>query len=1018
MSRNKTANVLKYLDDSALEDYAKQDRLRHSGIVEGLTQILKDAPEGACIGFFGPWGSGKTSILRALQKQWKGNFVYFDAWRHDVDSFRGELIQACYKCRPDQVRAEIRKRVKTSQTTVVKKWRWASLPEIVMGIAGGLLAATAALLLLWDPSKTWTEAFSGVGLIGVVVFVVAFVLSRIRLKEEYEIQLTEPPVTAPAEVSQLFETLLSDQLKYGDVVLAIDNLDRCDSETVVEMLACLNAFLNHKDSKCVVACDEDALVRHLESQRKGQRDVQGYLDKIFGIKVWLPAPSHSDLDKLVRELLGEIEVELPAHQRDALVYELAANPRDIKGLLNDVQAVRAIVMSQQDSQAIGELHVDDLVPKVVKLLMIRRKDREKFSQYIENPLDLVKDQRHVVEADQLTGDEVLNLLRNPPLFTMPDATFLLSWKTADEVLSNPRYAALGRVLWANERTDVLEEDYAEFSDADRYLWVGCLAGQIKERLVRRADPLRTLEIISRVGIMWETFRETEQTELAEAVVAALANAALVSGRLRQVCENPYIPRIIEKGEVAGRNGALSKVLSATANANINAKMPALQLLNHFAKSLPPDLGRRYFACVAGAWNQERAPEFAALIEDIPYAKWDVPSETMESFLSDLLAAAENRAVSIELWEGTIFALLSVSLEADNEQYAQILSAIGERLALVPNQQPPLDQEEAAGKILPKLAQVVVGRAFEGDAGSALQSINGYWRHYLVKDPEQLPTIAHLLSALGGEKALEDAGQTTESMLRQPGGLRLAAGIAQTLDELSQVRETLANHLALGLSVHIGPGAPDDETTSAILAQLADEQVLQLFQQLLTGSDPGASQQAIAVYRLLPKDRKAQAFPKQLLQRLQSIADHPRRSQASYQATVELAIQAGIDASTDEAYQDMKDVLRLTCNTQDGKLATAKGVQEAVEGKLTEHLSKNRRLSASFDVLVTTMVYAIDPSDMQEPQAELVVEALEVLAPALQSQHENPIRTADERAQQAGWDSVSTRLKELLKKCPR
>lgn len=399
IDRKRTANEPKYLDDSALEDYAKQDRLRHSGIVQGLAQILKGAPEGACIGFFGSWGSGKTSILRALEKQWNGNFVYFDAWRHDRDSFHCELIRACHLCVDGSVPDKVEDKLKRSVVIPRVEFRPPSAHHVGAGLWNGILTAVVAFAFVGQRTGKWDDAVLSGALAGIVVFLGSVGILRLRngapevtVLEPYEVQVGNPPAEAPAEFSELFKQFLKKHAKCGEVIIAIDNLDRCKPETGREILACLNTFLNRKGSKCVVACDEDALVRHLESQYEMRQGAQSYLDKIFQIKVWLPAPSHSDLDELVQEMLSEIDVQLPAFQRGLLAYEFARNPRDLKRFLNDVQAVRAMLTSQVNSDAIPDFDSNEAVPKVVKLMLIRRRAGKLFSHYIRNPMDFSKHQ--------------------------------------------------------------------------------------------------------------------------------------------------------------------------------------------------------------------------------------------------------------------------------------------------------------------------------------------------------------------------------------------------------------------------------------------------------------------------------------------------------------------------------------------------------------------------------------------------------------------------------------------------
>ena len=73
-----------------LTDYwTLRDDLRFSDFCPALRDILTEAPTPLTVGIFGPWGSGKTSLLRMLKGEIDAEglrsvrTMWFTAWKYD-----------------------------------------------------------------------------------------------------------------------------------------------------------------------------------------------------------------------------------------------------------------------------------------------------------------------------------------------------------------------------------------------------------------------------------------------------------------------------------------------------------------------------------------------------------------------------------------------------------------------------------------------------------------------------------------------------------------------------------------------------------------------------------------------------------------------------------------------------------------------------------------------------------------------------------------------------------------------
>ena len=72
----------------------KQDRLNFSHYADALAEVVLTADTPITIGVFGPWGSGKTSLMKLVTKQltnrrtaghrW-ARVAWFNAWQYERD---------------------------------------------------------------------------------------------------------------------------------------------------------------------------------------------------------------------------------------------------------------------------------------------------------------------------------------------------------------------------------------------------------------------------------------------------------------------------------------------------------------------------------------------------------------------------------------------------------------------------------------------------------------------------------------------------------------------------------------------------------------------------------------------------------------------------------------------------------------------------------------------------------------------------------------------------------------------
>jgi formylglycine-generating enzyme required for sulfatase activity len=349
------ASLKPLLSDTPILEAERLDQLDFSNTAQVLAEAAVATADPLTIGVFGEWGSGKTSMMRLI-KQFAENdkktatAVWFNAWQYEKEE---HLI----------------------------------IP--LLATISNALTSTAgeAAKDVSDAIRSLLYAFTVKGKIGLPHIAEAELnFSPADAIKRYE-ELNEDFVFSDMLYFDAFEKLanLAKKKSSHQIVVLVDDLDRCFPDKAVELLEGIKLVLHQPGFSFVLGVNEAIIQAFIQTKYKKDynlaiRDIDQYLDKIVQVKVNVPARDPGEMDRYITSLLEDVEVFKEGDDaknegvRKAIVPVIAEscnrNPRSVVRLLN-----RVMVTSR-----ISKLEENEFDP--IALLINEAMDEEKYKDMI------------------------------------------------------------------------------------------------------------------------------------------------------------------------------------------------------------------------------------------------------------------------------------------------------------------------------------------------------------------------------------------------------------------------------------------------------------------------------------------------------------------------------------------------------------------------------------------------------------------------------------------------------------
>ena len=277
----------------------EQDLIGRVPFAERLADILKSAagPESLVIGLYGPWGSGKTSVINLVEnalsrKDDDGkagvSVVRFEPWNYlTVEQLLAQFLK--------EVGDALDKDASGSRKPCGKLR--GKRPEVL-----DAFAAYSEVLLMTAGAAA---SLAGVPLAGVAV--PAFgnrLTSRLRKSAD-----------RAGSVSAKKQRLEEELLKFdGRVVVIIDDIDRLPNDQVRMVFQLVASLAKLPKINYLLSFDEEVVTRALSEVQKC--DGAEYLEKVVQVPVRLPSISSGDLERMLLKDINAIFDAFAYRQED------------------------------------------------------------------------------------------------------------------------------------------------------------------------------------------------------------------------------------------------------------------------------------------------------------------------------------------------------------------------------------------------------------------------------------------------------------------------------------------------------------------------------------------------------------------------------------------------------------------------------------------------------------------------------------------------------------------------------
>ncbi|WP_168124042.1 P-loop NTPase fold protein [Paenibacillus sp. HB172176] len=494
--KNTDGELKKYfLEDRPLQKI-NDDKFQYNQVAEILFDLLKQNNFPTHIGLFGSWGSGKTSVIKLLErileadKSYGGNFIIktISVWKFadDAPSLHRKIVR--------EVQTELEvpdEEGLINETTKIesitgkglfailfvnsKLYRWSTIGFLFI-----VMISIALSILLNDTTFTaYISTFISVSTIGLVLGALKLFIGSYQRGSQSSVRTI--PLTHGDQYEARFKASVGRFLEKNrgrNLVLVFDDLDRLPPKQLLAALNTIKTFLHSKNCAFIIPCDEKVLRNGIKSafeqkdiledkdSNSDDKYVSEFINKTFDYQIHLPILEQKNMKRYARQLLIDQKIDWINDQEinidkvlGILIYSSIKTPRQVKALLNSFSSNWQLAKKRDNSSGKKLLSSNPLAVAVFTVL------QTDFPEYY---LKLISDPYLIIRNDSRT--DVLNafLTRVNKCIPKDDPRpfIYFSNEKLNPITGKPELKKIKEYL-INAQLDLFVAAYEKLNDLDR-----------------------------------------------------------------------------------------------------------------------------------------------------------------------------------------------------------------------------------------------------------------------------------------------------------------------------------------------------------------------------------------------------------------------------------------------------------------------------------------------------------------------------------------------------------------------
>lgn len=466
-----------------LDKESQIDLLAYNPFAELITNITaNERLNPLTIGLFGRWGAGKSTLLKLVEKnieerdETKKKFVcislnswvfegYDDAKSAIMESLLRTLMdnQPAFEGLEDEIKSLIgRINFMKLGATAIKH----GMPLVMNAIN----PATATLTMAQYFSKTKGKEILN------------------DIKQAWSEKEVEEDKDTTVENIRLFRKEFGDLInksKIDNLIVMIDDLDRCTPERVIETLEAVKLFLSVPKTTFIIAVDNQVMKYSIENKypkitEDSEDFSDSYIEKIIQLPISIPELSETDIKNYLLLLICELYLSkgvpsIKANQLDILLSKVKKDNIFVNGIKIDLEFVKS-AFKQYDYTILGEGTIDefekmfDIIGKTSDVIASILKGNPRQAKRFLNSFLIRKSLAEIYYKTDRTFDYAI-LAKLMALEYIDVSRFKELYKWAIENQKNSKITELETITNISRNNEELPEEYRKWSDEKLVRWL-------------------------------------------------------------------------------------------------------------------------------------------------------------------------------------------------------------------------------------------------------------------------------------------------------------------------------------------------------------------------------------------------------------------------------------------------------------------------------------------------------------------------------------------------------------------